>query len=94
MSCAEEASSGDAPTPWGTAPRGRLAERLRRLSGVPLSTRRGTGVRKAAAGSPSRQTPIMHAATLPPRMLRDMAAGLQGLRLSGDGWGPVVVGEG
>ena len=85
---AEEASSGELPaTPWGTAPRWRLAERLRRLSGVPLSTRRGTGLRKAAGSGSPLQTPIYHAATLPPRMLRDMASGLQGLRLSGDGCG-------
>ncbi|KAK9837105.1 hypothetical protein WJX81_003071 [Elliptochloris bilobata] len=82
----EDASSSELlATPWGTAPRGRLAERLRRLSGVPLSTRRGTGVRKAVGSGSPRQTPIYHAATLPPRMLRDMAAGLQGLRLSSDG---------
>ena len=52
---------------------------------MPLSTRRGAGLRKASGSSSPRQTPIYHAATLPPRMLRDMASGLQGLRLSGEG---------
>ncbi len=88
---AEDACAGEAPAPWGTAPRGRLAERLRRLSGVPLSTRRGGGGGGgggARARGADGQAPIAHAATLPPRMLREMAAGLRGMRVSEDGRAP------
>jgi hypothetical protein len=89
---AEDACAGEAPAPWGTAPRGRLAERLRRLSGVPLSTRRGGGGGGGArARGADGQAPIAHAATLPPRMLREMAAGLRGLRVSEDGRAPLLV---
>ena len=83
---AEDACTGEAPAPWGTAPRGRLAERLRRLSGVPLSTRRGGG--GARVHGADGQKSIAHAATLPPRMLREMAAGLRGMRVSEDGRAP------
>ncbi|KAK9828880.1 hypothetical protein WJX72_002570 [[Myrmecia] bisecta] len=76
----EEPSPGLGPALYGTQPRGKMAEKWRRLSGFPLSSNRHSGVHKAAR---SPRSPIARAVTLPSRTLREMVYGMQQMKVNG-----------